>query len=274
MSGTVSNLPNNTFANVWAESADAGDHYGNFGTTDANGAYSLQLKSGKSYRIHAFVPDMGEIGTITVPTLTGNVSGQNFNIGASLNKLTINIKSSSGTKTVVDEFLVSYTNTVTKVGGTKKVLSDSGVILDLAPAIYKVNIALPGSSRLLSQVADISTASGSLDFVLARAPVTLGGTVRDQSGNPLSDAVVEVFNTGGINLSTKTSTGGTYALKVTGGTSYQIIAKKSGYIADSFTGITVNADSFSGLDLVLRDTSTATDMITVSGSIYLGSVGT
>lgn len=69
VSGTISNLPNNTFANVWAESTDTGDYYGNFGTTAADGTYSLQLKSGKNYRIHAFVPNFGEIGMIAVPAL-------------------------------------------------------------------------------------------------------------------------------------------------------------------------------------------------------------
>lgn len=174
VSGTVSNLPNNTFANVWAESADAGDYYGNFGTTASDGTYSLQLKSGKNYNIHAFVPNLGEIGTITVLALGGDLPAQNFNAGASLNSLTINVKSGSGgVNTVVDEFLVDYINTTTKVGGTKKILSDSGVVLDLAPAIYKVRIAMPGSSRLLSQTVDLSSGSGTLDFALANVPVTL-----------------------------------------------------------------------------------------------------
>lgn len=65
VSGTVANLPTNTVANIWAESTEAGDYYGNFTTTDSNGAYSLQLKSGKTYKIHAFVPVTGELGTLT-----------------------------------------------------------------------------------------------------------------------------------------------------------------------------------------------------------------
>lgn len=175
---------------------------------------------------------------------------------------------------MVDEFLVDYINTVTRVGGTKKVLSDSGTVLNLAPAVYTVRIAMPGSSRLLSQTVDMGTGSRTVDFTLTNVPVTLGGTVRDQSGSLVSEAVVEIFNTGGINLSTKTDTGGTYSLKVKGGTTYQIMAKKSGYIADSFTGVTLGSASVSGLDMVLRNTSTATDIITVSGSIYLGSTAT
>lgn len=216
MSGTVSNLPANTFANVWAESSDAGDYYGNFGTTAADGTYSLQLKSGKSYRVHAFVPGLGEIGTVTVASLSANLPAQNFSAGASLNDLTINIKTSGtgGVNTSVDEFLVDYINTTTKVGGTKKVLSSSGVTLSLAPASYEVRIAMPGSSRLPSQTVNLGSGSGTLDFILANVPVTLSGTVRDQLGSVVSEAVVEVFNTGGINLSAKTNSLGVYALKV------------------------------------------------------------
>lgn len=51
------------------------------------------------------------------------------------------------------------------------------------------------------------------------------------------------------------------------------MTKKSGYIADSFTGVTIGSTSVGGLDLTLRNISTATDMITVSGSVYLGSTG-
>lgn len=52
------------------------------------------------------------------------------------------------------------------------------------------------------------------------------------------------------------------------------MAKKSGYIADSFTGVTVGSTTLANLDLVLRNTSTASDIISVSGSIYLRSTGT
>lgn len=235
--------------------------------------YSLQLKSGKNYRIHAFVPDIGEIGTITVLNLSGHIPAQNFSAGVTLNSLTVNIKSPGNINTIVDEFLVDYINTTTKVGGTKKVLSQSGVTLDLTPANYEVRIAMPGSTRLLSQMVNLSSGSGAIDFTLANVPVTLSGTVRDHLGSIVSEAVVEIFNTGGINLSTKTNTLGTYSMKVRGGTVYQIMTKKSGYIADSFTGVTVGSVSIGNLDLVLRNTSTATDMITVSGSVYLGSTG-
>ncbi len=56
VTGSVANLPSNTFANIWAESTDALDYYGNFTTTALDGSYSLQLKSGKVYKLHAFVP--------------------------------------------------------------------------------------------------------------------------------------------------------------------------------------------------------------------------
>ncbi len=49
------------------------------------------------------------------------------------------------------------------------------------------------------------------------------------------------------------------------------MTKKSGYIADSFTGVTVGSVSIGSLNLALRNTSTASDIITVAGSIYLGS---
>ncbi len=276
VSGTVSNLPGNAFANIWAESTESDDYYGNFTTTAADGTYSLQLKSSKTYKLHAFVPELGEIDTLTTPSLLSDLPAQNFNAGASLHSLTVNIKTAwtGGVRTVVDEFLVDYINTTTKVGGTKKILSDSWVTLDLSPSIYRVRIAMPGSSRIASQTVDLSSSSGSLDFILENIPVTLSGTVRDQWGNVISEAVVEVFNTGGINLSTKTNAVGLYSLKVKGGTTYQIMTKKAGYIADSFTGVTVGSSSLGNLDLLLRNTATATDIITVSGSIYLGTTAT
>ncbi len=80
----------------------------------------------------------------------------------------------------MDEFLIDYINTTTKVGGTKKILANSGVILDLAPASYEVRIAMPGSSRLPSQNINLGSGSGTLNFALANVPVTLSGTVRDQ----------------------------------------------------------------------------------------------
>lgn len=63
-----------------------------------------------------------------------------------------------------------------------------------------------------------------------------------------------------------------YTFKVKANSVYQIMPKKVGYIADSLTGVTVGTFNMLGVDLVLRNSATATDVMNVSGNIYLGSV--
>lgn len=108
--------------------------------------------------------------------------------------LTVNIKS-AGVNTVVDEFLIGYTNTATKVGGMKKITSESGAILVLPAANYEVRLDIPGLPKLATQTINL-TNDATANFTINATPVTIVGTVRDQSYNPISEALVEVFNTG------------------------------------------------------------------------------
>lgn len=240
--------------------------------TATDGTYSFkvpQCSTGTCYVVSAFAPDVGDLPPTAAFTVTGNVTDKDIRVGA-LKAVTITLSSS------VTQAFVELVSTNSRAGG--QIEGTTTKTLSVPDGTYRVNVFLPGTVLAPSNMAatdgnttfntttGVVTVNGA-EGITVTLPTqrTVTGTVTNGASN-IPDAWVEIVNTSGVHVGTKTDTNGAFSIKIQDGT-YKINAMKPGYFSDP-TSLVVSAST------AAQTLTLSTASLSISGTVRVGGVAT
>lgn len=234
-------------AMIWAEGINSTSG-GNGAVTGSDGSFDLKVPYG-NYRIHAFVPGLGDLTpvevTVDVPTKT--VDGFK---GIQKGTLRVQFRANNQAFAVEEGFIDAWDKAAQR-GNFLQIKDNSFGELDLPAGTYDLNIYVPGIGDLGDlavdgsgqqvnqvQVTDLATTTVTVNIP---QPVILSGTVTS-GGNPVKDAWVWAADPeAGVNVGDMTDANGNYSIKVKPGT-YAVAVDKPDFQGEAPETVTVNGN--------------------------------
>ena len=255
--------------NIFASPTDGNAQNAAFAFSDNSGSYAISLRNG-SYRLSAYHQQYGEIGSqsVTVSGTGGNVS--DFVI-ATPRSVTVDF-TGAGVPSDASHFewFLSLSDTANRKGFSQHIVGATSYTFPSVPAgTYHLTIDAAGIGEVFSSGALTIAADTTVHVPLsaARALGIVSGTVVSSgSSTPVLDAYIELHDrTTDKTIWTKTATGGAWSLYVGSGTTFDLVVRKSGYLASTvFTGTTTATGYALSTPIPLTP---VTQSITLSGTV-------
>ena len=266
------------WSSIWTEEVDSDtglntSNYNNsWASTDSDGNFSVKVTKNTDstcYNLHAWAGNYGELPKKEcLDVSSGDLANQDWDLGA-LQTLTINV---TGATNDVNIAYLTLKQTDTDIDSSKWeeiTLADGSATesIEIWDGTYKAKLYIDGFGEINpdSPYDESFTISGedlTLSFDLSSLTdsiISLNGQVTDESGNPVSNARISMFegSTSKVN-GTKTDSSGNYSLVAMDG-SYTMFAAKDKYAnSNKITVVESGAYDF---------TLTSADS-TVTGTVY------
>jgi hypothetical protein len=218
---------------------------GNFTKTDSNGSYTLKVIASTSgtgvdatrYRISGWHPDYGDLTPISGVDASSSVSGKNFTLSTA-RTITIDIQNAPSDNLlnpdhadyIGEAFIDIHSQSAGKGNGkaiTDSDLSDAsdGSVKVPESSGYRAYLHIPGYGEFAATENgtsgfSISGSNKTIHFDLKRGgtaitPITISGTVKNESGAAIENAYVSVINeTTFETIGAMTDASGNYSIKV------------------------------------------------------------
>lgn len=267
------------WAGIWAQEVnrDTGRQtgtYGNWTSTDSSGNYTLNLTKNTAstcYDVSGWTSNYGELPPKTCLDIsTSNLTGKNWDLG-SIQTLTVTV---TGAPNVSKAYLdVKQSGVSTGMWSDIDLANGSGTAsFDIMDGTYESKLYIEGFGEFSADSSDangftVSGSNKSLNFNLASVSaqsMSVNGTVRDSTGNPVANArVTFVEASTGVTITAKTDSDGEYSMVLMNG-NYTASASKSNYGPSANANVTAegtinlsltSTDSISGTVVDLNNTA-------------------
>ncbi|MEK7560335.1 MAG: carboxypeptidase regulatory-like domain-containing protein [Patescibacteria group bacterium] len=274
-----------TVARAFIDLFDATKNFGNHAEITNGTTTTMQIADGASSTIRVFIEGVPPTNVSAASDDAGTLvlSGVLQVNGNEIIKITINTNTAalstvtgtiySGSASAGNELAeawVQFVDATNNVHFGTQATSSGTYSIRVANGTYQVVATRPGyvgTPTSLTVSADTSTAN----FVVTQAAAVISGTVK-RAGTAVSDAFVWAEKKGGGFAATRSSTDGTYTLRVDSGT-WAVYAAADGYQKAAYASNPVAVGS-SGIDFNLTSTVSISSKVVTSNTFTDSSTGT
>lgn len=275
-------------AKAFIDLFDPSKNFGNYGEISNGTTTTIQVANGASSTIRVHIPGVPPTNVSVASDDTDNTLVLNGVLEVNGNetlKVTINTntaalsivsgtvyKTSAQSGNEVADAWVQFVDVANSVHFGTQATSSGIYSIKVANGTYQMQAMKPGYvSAPVSLTVSASTSAA--NFVLTTSDSTIQGTVK-VNGTAVSGAYVWGERQGGGFTSTKTSTDGTYSLKVNAGSGWNLYASSEGYVKTTYssnpvsagaTGVNFNLTTTASVSSKLASSNTFSD--TSSGSL-------
>lgn len=242
------------------------------GTSQSDGAYRIQFLPAGTYRIQP-----GKQGFVFSPASTsvtlsvGGSASANFTATSNIGVIAVNVRNSSGA--ALSGARVTAVSTDGDVAQSATTSSTGVARFEglTGGKVYLVQATLEGFEST-SGVQEISLGAGqeqNVNITLAQSTSSISGRVGSTSGGNVADANIQAENQGSGAVTTTTSnSSGQYALGSLAPGTYEVIASKAGFVADTLV-VTLAA----GQEAQNQDFSLQSTVVVLRGQVTFAGSG-